>query len=463
MKKKLILSLLLLVMGVFFFNSCRTDETAQEEKRTEREKIGAFARFEENLASKSLLQKDGSEYVSYHEPFMKTIQTFMDKNPDYSKKFHDQVGDVYFDLRSFTYGEANKGIVYPIMKDGKVNAALFGIINLERDWVNFSVLKNDSPEVQSILSKFQKQYDLNQQSKAREPMHEMAIEEVVITIYESIPGPSYIFYNPYADYGSSGGAGGLGGGMSGGGIIHGGGGNPQPENPKNPCEKTKSMFNKPNIKQGIDNVKANAKLTLTDPNAGEIGFKEKKDGTVVPADVNSAHQVVFNDVTDSNGGYHNHTENGIHMIAPQDMTNSLFGFASAQSINDGVGNAYLGMIAAEPCSTCPDGIKYVHYIVHYAGTATELGGFVYSPAQIKKFESKYAETATDLSEPILNGNTYINSSGKLNEKGLEKLFFDTLTSMGLDDKVVLQRVEANGTVYNVTKNSSGIITATPCP
>ncbi|KMQ69640.1 hypothetical protein ACM39_00830 [Chryseobacterium sp. FH2] len=230
-----------------------------------------------------------------------------------------------------------------------------------------------------------------------------------------------------------------------------------------PCERTKATLNKPNVKQGINNVKANAKLTLTNPKTGEIGFKEKKDGTVVPADISSTHQVVFNDVTDGYGGYHNHTATGIHMVSPPDMVDSLFGFASAQSVADGIGNAYLGMIAAEPCSSCPDGTKYVHYVIRYAGTGAELGSFVYSPAQMKKFNTKYAEKANDLSEPILYGTTYINSLGKLNEKGLEKLFFDTLTNMGLDNKVVLQRIEPNGAVYNVTKNSSGTITATLCP
>ncbi len=230
-----------------------------------------------------------------------------------------------------------------------------------------------------------------------------------------------------------------------------------------PCERTKATLNKPNVKQGIANVKANAKLTVTNPKTGEIGFKEKKDGTVVPADISSAHHVVFNNVTDGFGGYHNHTATGIHMVSPPDMVDSLFGFAAAQSIEDGVGNAYLGMIAAEACSSCPDGVKYINYVIRYAGTGAELANFVYSPAQMKQFNIDYAEEARDLAEPILNGTTYINSSGDLNEKGLEKLFFDTLTNMGLDNKVVLQRIENNGAVYNVTKNSSGVITATPCP
>lgn len=223
------------------------------------------------------------------------------------------------------------------------------------------------------------------------------------------------------------------------------------------------MLARPNVQQGIVNVKTNAALTLTNPKTGELGFKEKKDGTIVPANVNASHHVIFSDVTDSYGGYHNHTATGTHMVSPPDIVDTLFGFASAQSINDGVGNAYFGMIAAETCSSCTGGIKYVHYVIRFAGTGAELANFVYSPAQMVKIINDYRKTATDLSDPYISGTTYINSSGDLNEKGLEKLFFDTLINMGLDNKILLQRVENNGTVYNVTKNSSGIITAIPCP
>lgn len=230
-----------------------------------------------------------------------------------------------------------------------------------------------------------------------------------------------------------------------------------------PCEKTKVMLNRPNVQQGINNVKGNAKLTVTNSNIGELGFKEKKDGSVVLADVNSAHKVVFNDVTDGYGGYHNHTATGIHMFSPPDIVDTLLGFAAAQSIADGVGNAYFGMIAGEPCSTCPDNVKYIHYVIRYMGTGAELANFVYSPVQMAQIMNKYQRKETELTNIALNGNTYINSTGNLNEKGLEKLFFDTLTNMGLDNKVFLQRVEPNGTVYNVAPDSSGSITATPCP
>ncbi|WP_223606950.1 hypothetical protein [Chryseobacterium sp. OSA05B] len=232
--------------------------------------------------------------------------------------------------------------------------------------------------------------------------------------------------------------------------------------PDDPCEKTKSML--PRVSANIEDIKKQAKKAMTDPKAGEIGFKEKKDGTVVPADVNAAHQVQINNVTDGYGGYHNHTGTGIHMVSPPDIVDTLFGFAAAQSVNDGVGNAYFGMIAAEPCSTClPDGVKYVHYVIRFSGTGSELGNFVYSPAQMTQFIKDYRKTASDLSDPYISGTIFSDSLGNLNEKGLEKLFFDTLTNIGLDNKVVLQRVEPNGTVYNLSKSSTGIITATPCP
>lgn len=230
-----------------------------------------------------------------------------------------------------------------------------------------------------------------------------------------------------------------------------------------PCQKTNDMLARPNVQQGIANIKSQALQTLSNINAGETGFKEKKDGTVVPADVNSAHQVVYNNITDGFGGYHNHTATGIHMVSPPDIVDSLFGYAAAQNVNDGVGNAYLGMIAAESCSSCPNGIKYVHYVIRFAGTGTELANFVYSPAQMTQFIKDYRKTASDLADPYISGASYSNTTGDLNEKGLEKLFFDTLQNMGLTGKIVLQRIENNGNVYNVRQDSTGTITAIPCP
>jgi len=243
----------------------------------------------------------------------------------------------------------------------------------------------------------------------------------------------------------------------------GGGGNPNPQNPKTPCEKTKSVLNKPNVQAGITTVKAQALQTLSNINAGETGFKEKKDGTTAPADINSSHKVVYNDVTDGVGGYHNHTANGTHMFSPPDIADTLLGFAAAQN---NVSDAYFGMIAAEWCNCPPSNKQFLHYVIQYTGAAADLGtggNYNFTAAQMTQFENDYRKTVRNLKNTYINGNTYIQTSGELNEKGLEKLFFEMLNTMGLTGNINLQRVEANGTIYNVTLNSNNMPTGTPCP
>ncbi|WP_345203660.1 hypothetical protein [Chryseobacterium ginsengisoli] len=230
-----------------------------------------------------------------------------------------------------------------------------------------------------------------------------------------------------------------------------------------PCEKTKNMLTRPNVQQGITDVKAQALQTLSNINTGEIGFKEKKDGTIAPADINSAHKVIYNDVTDAIGGYHNHTAQGTHMFSPQDIGDTLLGFAAAQN---NVSDAYFGMIAAEWCNCPPSNKQFLHYVIQYTGAASDLGiggNYNFTAAQMKQFENKYLIKVRELTNTSLNGNTYIkNNAGDLNEKGLEKLFFETLKNMNLNGKVNLQRIE-NGIVNNVTLDSNGIPIGTPCP
>lgn len=248
----------------------------------------------------------------------------------------------------------------------------------------------------------------------------------------------------------------------------GGGSDPQdPEPPEDPCTKTKNALNKPNVQQGITDVKAQALKTLSNVYEGEIGFKEPKSGGApIPADVNEKHKVVFNNVTDSYGGYHNHTAEGTHMFSPPDIQ-TLLGFAAAQSVQDGVGSAYFGMIAAEWCSSCPpDNKEFLHYVIQYTGAASDLGiggNHVYTDAEMNQFIDDYQEIVDNLKSKSKSGTTYIKNSGDLNEKGLEKLFFNTLKIMKLDGEVNLQRVTVNGIINNVTLNSNGMPIGTPCP
>lgn len=354
MNKKFILRLLLLVtVSLFFFNSCRTDEATQEEKRTKREKIEAFSRFESNLDSQKNTQKN-SEYISYHEPFKEIIKTFMNNNPVFTQKFQNEVGEIYFDLRSITYGETTKGIAYPIIKDGSVNAVLVGLVTPKRDWVNFIVLKNNSPEVQSIISNFQNVYHSPSiVSRGGQPEQTEDILPVIITVYGDITGPVNHYYQPYVDYGSN------GGGMSGGSDTYGGAGGSQTQNPpdpKNPCEKTTGIITNTTVKAKIDELKAQSTL------GGEKGVKFKVDGTPSEIIPGLAHSVNFKDKTGYAGGYHNHTPTGIPMLSPNDI-DQLLGFARAQPTSNpaNVNNAYVGMVA-------PNGM---HYVIWFNGTYGE--------------------------------------------------------------------------------------------
>lgn len=453
MNKKFILRLLLLVtVSLFFFNSCRTDEATQEEKRTEREKIEAFSRFEKSLDSQKKTQKGSSEYISYHEPFKEIIQTFMNNNPVFTQKFQNEVGEIYFNLRSITYGETTKGIAYPIIKDGSVNAVLVGLVNPKRDWVNFIVLKNTSPEVQSIISNFQNVYTSpSTASRGGQPEQTEDILPVIITVYGDITGPINHYYQPYVDYGSN------GGGMSGGSDTYGGAGGSQtqnPQDPKNPCEKSKNILSKSDVQAKITELKKQSKI------GGEIGVKIKADGTTSGTIPGGGHDVELGDTAGYQGGYHNHTPSGIKMLSPPDIVKML-DFSMAQP-NGNIADGFMGMFGSEKCSTCPDGYRYFNYMINFSGTAQELSEFLYNtkydlPILIKDFRRREKELSIDSS--LVNF-----SNGELNDKGLEKLFFDTLKNMRMEGKVNLQKIEDNGTVENITLNSTGSSTvSTPCP
>lgn len=453
MNKKFILRLLLfLTVTLFFFNSCRTDEVTQEEKRTEREKIEAFSRFENNLASQKKSQKSSSEYISYHEPFKEIIQTFMRNNPSYSKRFNDDVGDIYFNIRSITYGETTKGLAYPIIKDGSVNAVLVGLVNPKRDWVNFIVLKNNSPEVQSIISNFQNVYNSSSiASRGKQPEQTEEILPVIINVYGDITGPVNHYYQPYVDYGSN------GGGMSGGSETYGGDSGSQtqnPQDPKNPCEKSKNILSKADVQAKITELKKQSKL------GGEVGVKMKADGTTSGIISGGGHEVELGDTAGYQGGYHNHTPTGIKMLSPPDIVKML-DFSMAQP-NGNIADGFMGMFGSEKCSTCPDGYRYFNYMINFSGTAQELAGFLYNTTwDLVELKRTYREKEKELS----NDSAFTNlSNGELNNKGLEKLFFDTLKNMGMEGKVNLQKIEDNGTVENITLNSTGSSTvSTPCP
>lgn len=235
----------------------------------------------------------------------------------------------------------------------------------------------------------------------------------------------------------------------------GGGGNTDIPDLDDPCEKTKTLLNNPEVQTKLDSLK---KKSLT---KGEIGFKVKKDGTVTGIISGGKHEVDLGVKAGYQGGYHNHTPSGIPMHSPPDIDNNLLTFARAQPAGEHK-NAYFGMIVKKTCSGCPSGFKTYHYIIRFDGTYDDaLTSF--SQLDLDNFNSDYQKlesAMTDIYGPY--GSTYIDSTGKITNEGLEVLFFNTVKKMGLTNKIILQRIEDNGIVNNINLNPDGLHT-TPIP
>ncbi|MDH6253609.1 hypothetical protein M2347_003336 [Chryseobacterium sp. H1D6B] len=213
----------------------------------------------------------------------------------------------------------------------------------------------------------------------------------------------------------------------------------------------------------LDNPKVQAKikeLKTQSTAGGEIGVKIKADGTTSATISGGAHEVDLGNAAGYQGGYHNHTPTGVKMFSPPDIVKML-SFSMAQnggSIEDG----FMGMIGSEPCSTCPEGVRYYHYMINFNGDAQELAEFLYNPNfDLTKLIKDYRKKEKELSENL----SYTDHlGGNLNGNGLQKLFFDTLKNMGMEGKVNLQKIEDSGIVQSVTLDNSGnSTTVSPCP
>ncbi|MCD1116211.1 hypothetical protein [Chryseobacterium turcicum] len=199
----------------------------------------------------------------------------------------------------------------------------------------------------------------------------------------------------------------------------------------------------------VETLKAQSKI------GGEKGFNIKADGTTSSIINGGEHQVDLGSEAGWQGGYHNHTPTGIKMLSLK-----LLNYALAQPNGD-FGDAFFGMFGSEECSTCPDGYKYHNYIIRFNGTSQELEKYLFQTTWDKVALSKdYQKRENSLS----NNSAYTDNDGKsLNQKGLEKLFFDTLKGMNMDGKVNLQRVDNEGIIQNITLDNNNQPTATPCP
>lgn len=119
------------------------------------------------------------------------------------------------------------------------------------------------------------------------------------------------------------------------------------------------------------------------------------------------------------------------------------------------------MIGAEKCYPVVAGCyRMFHYLIRFSGTTADLSKS-FTEDEMKELENDCIEKESKLKEKL----PYVDFLGDvtLNKKGYEKLFFETLAKMGLSGKVILQRVDDDGKIYNINLDTNGIPEAIPCP
>ncbi|ASK31282.1 hypothetical protein CEY12_14725 [Chryseobacterium sp. T16E-39] len=465
MRKNLIIRLMLLTASVVWLNSCSSEEDFLNNKQ-------------EKLSNKfQVFSAKKKETINYGNGF----KTLLERYDEINKVQHtlkairnvwknsSKIADEYveFNIRSqdITTKNNEKYTLFPLIKNYTVEGIIIAVLKENGTQVEFLKMSPEADNYNVILGLFRAQYiKSNSKNKSSnkaaggpcgfDGYPSCDIEPVVITIGGGgggggslPPGGGWIppgGCGPYEDCLNNPDAGGTAGSDD----------NPNNSPNANPCEKTKSILSDPKVQAKIKELKTQA------PKGGEIGVKIKSDGTTSTTILGGTHEVDLGDTSGYQGGYHNHTPNGIKMLSPPDII-KLFDFSIAQP-NGNIGNGFMGMIGSESCSSCPGGIRYYNYIINFSGTSQELSQFLYNTSwDLNKLKTEFqileGQMALDLSNVDYLG-------ADLNAQGLEKLFFETLRGMGMEGKVNLQRIEDNGAVKNITLNSGGATTtATPCP
>ncbi|SDR07077.1 hypothetical protein SAMN05421664_3395 [Chryseobacterium soldanellicola] len=439
MREKTILRLFLLIVLSISLYSCVHDEISSSSDPYSKE-----------YSSKSPVKED--------EVYIKNVMKVFEQygNKDY---FANNFGTISWDY-AVTMGTHESFLEVPVIKNNKVNLVLF--VYKEGNRIFFKRKdEEDSKQFFNALvfndRKNLKNATVNNSLSDKGGCISMTITWTW-TNEDGSAGPTYTFVTmgclpsgpslPCQAIDENANCGGSTGGNTGGGSSSGGGGGgyPYPQTPQTPCDKVLDVLSKPGVQPKIKELKDQS------TQGGEKGVKFKIDGTPSPTITGGAHSVNLGDKTGYTGGYHNHTPTGIPMLSPPDI-DQLLGFARAQPTSNptNVNNAYLGMIA-------PNGM---HYVIWFNGTYQDAIK-TFSQDDLDVFGEDYRELASDLTTPLLYGQTYRNSDGSINNLGVEKLFFTTLKKMGLEGKVNLQRIEDNGIIQNINLDSNNTPNAVPC-
>lgn len=243
-----------------------------------------------------------------------------------------------------------------------------------------------------------------------------------------------------------------GGGGGGGDTVPYGGGSGS-EDPDDPCKKTKAIINNLDIAK-INNLKEKSKV------GGENAFKVSIDGVASPIiEGTSLNTVNLGTMAGYKGAYHSHPPIAIRMFSPQDIL-LLFQFGIQPNSNPN--DAFMGLIASETCTggpNCENGYKYSQYIIRLNGlygdiyqTLNNISGLDYTKLLLYQKHTNYTLS--------LNPEYAVSPGADLNDKGVEKLLFETLRMMNIDPTLIaLQKVDKDGKVYNIIEDQE----PTPCP
>lgn len=385
-------------------------------------------------------REDNSLY--YQNAFRDLYFSYYQNNPEEAPDFNDasapQINFNYASQVMYTE-DSTRYVLFPVMIDSEVKHIVVASVNAKHDYVSFYFAAHDKIIVNAInefstVSRGRPGFDMNNPAP---------IEEVIISLPTSSsishiepfdgmlppPGGCWVYNN----------CAGIGGGSGGGGTT------PVIQPQQNPCNKTKAMLEKPEVQSAITDLKNH----INSGTGGEKGWKFNKNGSTTETTDNGDHSVTVGDPSLVNGTYHNHTGTTLDIFSATDIA-TLIEIARYQSIGN-VGNAFSGLVA-------PNGI---HYVTYFNGNHADLPAVgSYSEIDIKIWEIQMLK----LYRKLLKDSAYynvINGKKIMNSKGLELILFDALKKMGLENKIILQKIEDNN-ISTINQNQDGTTTPIPC-
>lgn len=460
MKKNLLLRLCLIITVALSLYSCRTEDeyVNSDDTRQNSEKFAVFtSRDGEDInyskGFQALIERYDSLYDETHTANALQRNSLLGKSTasDYIE-FNIRSQDILWEA------QGERWILYPIINDNTVTGIAAAILRNDETEVEYRKLDPDDTNYKNVILPFTTAYmkarlETTKNAKGSgcgfDGLPECVIQGVIIIVPSTpkgtqpsttplIPPSKCSKYKNCLNPEPGGGNGGF------------------PELTLTPCQKTKAISTDPAVKAKVGTLKEQSKIK--GDNSGEKGFNVNLDGTTSEIIPGEKHSVDLGSEAGKQGGYHNHTPDGIKMHSPPDILKML-NYALAQP-NGNISNGFLGFVGSEKCGTCPDGYKYHNYIIRFSGNSQELEKFIFQTNWDKDaLDKDYADR-----EDLMRDNPlYVNEYGRLNNNGLQKLFFETLKNMGMEGKVALQKVEDSGSVQNIILDNAGNPSPIPCP